>query len=67
MAQTIEDLEARLAALEARLAVLEAKVHPSNVCIYAGQEYSEGAVVKQADDNSLTCTDIFGNGHYTWK
>ena len=68
MTQSTEDLEARLAGLEARLAALEAKVKPSSeICIYAGQEYGEGAVLKQGDGQFRTCTKDFTTGRYQWK
>ena len=66
MAQSIEDLEARLAAVEGRLAALEAKVKPSDVCIYAGQEYGEGSVVKQGGNQCYRCDRDFGTGRYKW-
>jgi hypothetical protein len=66
MSVSIDDLAARLAALEARVAALEAKDHPSNVCIYAGQEYTEGAVIVQ-DNNTMRCAFDLVRGHLTWK
>ena len=74
MAINIDDLAARLvalegreAALEGRLTTLEAQLHPSNVCIYAGQEYGEGSVIKQADDGFYICKVNFASGRYDWE
>ena len=62
------DLEARMTALEARVAALEAKVLPGNVnvCIYAGQEYTEGAVLVQGNVER-TCSREFLNSPLTWR
>jgi hypothetical protein len=65
MSVSIDDLAARLAALEARVAALEAKDHPSNVCIYAGQEYTEGAVIEQ-DNHTMRCKLDFSSGRFEW-
>lgn len=67
MSISIDDLAARLTALEGRVTALEAQVHPSNVCIYAGQEYGEGSAIKQADDNTYTCKVNFVSGRYDWE
>jgi hypothetical protein len=74
MAQSIEELEARLAAVEARLAAvearltaLEAKVKPSAGCIYADQQYGEGSVVKQGGNVCYRCDLDFTSSRYQWK
>lgn len=65
MSISIDDLAARLATLEGRVAAVEAKATPSNVCIYADQEYTEGSVIKQADNQYYKCTSNF-SGRYEW-
>ena len=63
---TPSDLEARVASLEARVASLEAKVTPSNVCLYAGQSYTEGSVIVQ-NNHTMTCAREFLNSPLTWR
>ena len=67
MAQSIDDLEARLASVEGRLAALEAKVKPSDVCIYADQEYGLGSILKQAGNRCYKCSIDFSSGKPQWE
>jgi hypothetical protein len=68
LAARLTALEAREAALEGRTTALEAQIHPSNVCIYAGQVYGEGSVIKQADDKFYMCKLKFPTtDKYDWE